>query len=402
MRGPHRGARAARSRARRRGGSGVGERIAPGKRGGLQLQRGSRDGPAKIILRIRMAAWKAGTAALQDSSDSRRGRPPLQQFFGDPLVGNAPIGLWKALENAQPLQPTAVDIGCLRGCGRTRQQVGVSRGATRGRSKTDAWRWGQVRVAAQAAFGGLHQSGALRGQTCVGVPDLHPGSVAALIASLRFLIGEPGQAAQMTPIRAGPVTAVGVGQLFADGGGHRGFDGYGTDVHPSLEIPGAGLEYHTRLMSIGSHAFDDGWAGLIQVDEDVAGVALLRIGMDINVTTFPIANTQKPDGGWLDQLGSGPQPFAWKRSSGLVVNQADEVEVIRHGRELAANRLQGEIESTVEHGPNFEIKTTRRTMVSQRTANSGLTGCLSLWVHPRGSPPIQSNMPPPPSDRFML
>jgi hypothetical protein len=50
---------------------------------------------------------------------------------------------------------------------------------------------------------------------------------------------------------------------------------------------------------------------------------------------------------------------------------------VRHSRELAANGLRREIESEVEHGPNFGIERTRRTMDSQRTANSGLTGCLS-------------------------
>jgi hypothetical protein len=51
---------------------------------------------------------------------------------------------------------------------------------------------------------------------------------------------------------------------------------------------------------------------------------------------------------------------------------------VRHGCQLSADGLHGEIESEVEHGPNFGIARIRRTMISQRTANSGLTGCLSL------------------------
>ena len=39
------------------------------------------------------------------------------------------------------------------------------------------------------------------------------------------------------------------------------------------------------------------------------------------------------------------------------------------------------MESTFEHGPNSGIESTRRTMVSQRTVNSGLAGCLSPGVH---------------------
>jgi hypothetical protein len=54
---------------------------------------------------------------------------------------------------------------------------------------------------------------------------------------------------------------------------------------------------------------------------------------------------------------------------------------MRHGRKLAAHGQQGEMESAVAHGPHLGIEETRRTMNSQRTANSGLTGCLSLGVH---------------------
>ena len=63
------------------------------------------------------------------------------------------------------------------------------------------------------------------------------------------------------------------------------------------------------------------------------------------------------------------------------MDETDEVQVVRHGRELAAHGQPSEMESTIEHGPNFGIDRTRRTMDSQRTANSGLTGCLSLGVH---------------------
>jgi hypothetical protein len=138
---------------------------------------------------------------------------------------------------------------------------------TRG-ARTGAGRRRLVRAAAPVAFGVPQQSGTFVGQACAGMPDLHPGRVTELIAALRFLIGEPSQAAQVTPVGARPVTAVGVGQLFADAVGHRGFDGGGTDVHSSLEIVGTGLEYHTGPVPVGPHGFDDGWAGLVQVDED--------------------------------------------------------------------------------------------------------------------------------------
>jgi hypothetical protein len=58
----------------------------------------------------------------------------------------------------------------------------------------------------------------------------------------------------------------------------------------------------------------------------------------------------------MGELRSGPQPLARESSSGLVVNQPDQVEVVRHGRNLAAHGPQGQIESTIEHGPILESK----------------------------------------------
>jgi hypothetical protein len=130
----------------------------------------------------------------------------------------------------------------------------------------------------------------------------------------------------MTPIGRGLVAAVEVGQLFADLAGDSGFDGRGTDAHPSLKIARTGLEYHTGLVTSGSHGLDDVWAGVIQIDEDVAGIALLRVGMDVHVAALAVANTQEADGGRMGQLGSGPQPLSGERPSRLRVNETDEIE----------------------------------------------------------------------------
>ena len=56
----------------------------------------------------------------------------------------------------------------------------------------------------------------------------------------------------------------------------------------------------------------------------------------------------------MAELYAGPQPLSGKGPLGLMVDQADQVEVVRHRRKLAAYGLQGEIESAVEHRPNFE------------------------------------------------
>ena len=124
-------------------------------------------------------------------------------------------------------------------------------------------------------------------------------------------------------------------------------------------------------------------AVVIQIDENVAGVAIRGVGLDVHVAAFPVASAQKSHSGGISQLCRGPQSLSGKRSSGLAVDETDEVEIVRHSRELAAHGLHGEIESEIEHGPNFRIESTGSTITFQRTVISGLTGCLSLGVHRR-------------------
>ena len=109
----------------------------------------------------------------------------------------------------------------------------------------------------------------------------------------------------------------------------------------------------------------------------MARIAFLAIGLDVYVAALPIAWAQKSYSGRIRELSRDPQPLSGESPPDRMVNQAYQVKVVRHRRELAAYRLHGEIESTVEHGHNFEIAGNRRTMNSQRTANSGLTGCLT-------------------------
>jgi hypothetical protein len=149
----------------------------------------------------------------------------------------------------------------------------------------------------------------------------------------------------------------------------------------ACRLPGAGLEHHAGRQAIRPHGLDDLPACVVQVHRDVAWIAVLRVELKVHVAAFPVAHAQESQRGRMGKLGRGPQALPRKSSSGLVVSQADQIEVVRHGRDLAACGPQGQIESTVEHGPNSEIEGTRRTMKSQRTANSGLTDCLSLEVH---------------------
>jgi hypothetical protein len=57
-----------------------------------------------------------------------------------------------------------------------------------------------------------------------------------------------------------------------------------------------------------------------------------------------------------------------------------------HRRELASDRMPGQKESAAVHDADLAIETTRRTMNSQRTVTSVLTGCLSPGAHLTSSP----------------
>jgi hypothetical protein len=64
-----------------------------------------------------------------------------------------------------------------------------------------------------------------------------------------------------------------------------------------------------------------------------------------------------------------------------MVNQTDEVEFIRHSRQLAADSVQGKKKSAVGHRFENAIEAPRRYNDFQRTATTPLTLCLSPGVH---------------------
>src|ERR1700730_12413130 len=115
-------------------------------------------------------------------------------------------------------------------------------------------------------------------------------------------------------------------------------------------------------------------------------VLVSGVGLDVHVASLAVANAQKPDGSHTHQLGCRPKPFSGKRTTCLVVNQANQIQLVRHRRELATDGMPSQKKSTV-HDRNFAIETTRRTMNFQRTANSVLTVCLTsvgrftIWRH---------------------
>ncbi len=304
-------------------------------------------GATEVILRIGVTTGKVRASVTEHCTDIRYRKTLLQQLFGDPFVGYTPIGLWESLWNVQPLEPGKIDG--------TRPQVITRRG----------WQIGKLRVQERAgrdrlgvcrinlALGGLHQRDSLSSRAQLGVQDPHPGSVSVALTPARFLIRESGQPSQVTPIGAGRVPLIGASQPSGDGASNGWLEGCDTDSNPSLQVAGARLKQDTGLMTMGSHLFQNGFITVIQIQQNIAGVVLFGVGLDIHVTALTITNAQKSDRRFFDQLSGCPQAFAGKGAAGSVVDQPDEVEVVRHRRELAADCLQREEEAAIQHKCSF-------------------------------------------------
>src|SRR5215469_14475271 len=75
-----------------------------------QFSQRPRQCAAQIILGIGVAARKAWASFTEQGCDDRHGRASLQQLFGDPFVGNTPVGVWESLQNSQPVQPAPIGL----------------------------------------------------------------------------------------------------------------------------------------------------------------------------------------------------------------------------------------------------------------------------------------------------
>src|SRR5437764_15064332 len=88
------------------------------------------------------------------------------------------------------------------------------------------------------------------------------------------------------------------------------------------------------------------------MQQDVAGVKVLSIGLDVYITALAVASAQKSHRRLLDHLGGRPQAFSWEGPFCGVVNQADQIQLMRHRRELPADCLQREEQSAIRHKRN--------------------------------------------------
>ena len=319
-----------------------------GKRSAGQLAESSCERAPQVILRVSVATRKARAAATKQIRDGSYRCSLSQQLLSDPLVGDTPIGVRESLWNPQPLQPVLVDVGGRRertGCWdhqlageRTWQRSGSGEG---------------VGDARHLSFSGLYEQSAIGRQAHLCMQESHPGSIPVTLAPEGFLVGEPSQPSQMAPIGACQVASVSVGQLSGDSGGGGRFQTDSADVNPSLKMAGAGLEHHTGFMPVDSHSFERGRRiGVVQIQQDVAGVPVISIRLNVYVTAFPIANAQETYCRFLPQLGSRPEPLARKCRSGGVVNQPNQVEILGHRHELPSDSAQREEQATIKHKHN--------------------------------------------------
>ena len=175
-------------------------------------------------------------------------------------------------------------------------------------------------------------------------------------------------------------------QVLSDCRGHGSFQGCSADPNPGLDMAGAGPKQDTRLMAIGSHAGQNICCRVIQIEENIPGVAILSEGEKINVKALKIACAQEAQYRSPQQQTNIPNSFAWTRPSCAAMNQANDIQLIRHGRELATDCVQRKEEFAIKHDPRMQPKHPGPTMIFQRTVTTPLALCLSLRVHSTLSP----------------
>jgi len=166
----------------------------------------------QVVLRVGMVARKLRAGQTEYGFHIRCGGAAPEQFFGDPQVGDTPIGVRKALGNVKVVQPGLIDGGGLA------NREGIVDGVVRGWSSVPA----TLRIRRRKERGGRsdarhsagssrHQGSAVGRQAHGGMPDFHPRRVSIWRTPLGFLIGESRQSSQMAPVGAGPVALVQAG-----------------------------------------------------------------------------------------------------------------------------------------------------------------------------------------------
>ena len=296
---------------------------------------------SQVLRRVAMMAREIWTSQADDSFHLSRRYVHGEQFSSEPQINDAPVNLRKALLNMPTLHPASVNTrGSLRRHGAFIADVQV---------RIDPMRRRRCGLLCDGLHGRPQQILGGTGQDRTSFDDFYPRSRTE--GSTTFLIGEARQSSQVAPVGAGQVTSVDVSQVFTDDCGYARFQGRDADANPSLEMARAGLEHHTRLMALSSHKRQHVGSGAIQVEKNIPCIAILGKGEKINVKALKIACAQEAQHRSPCQLTDIPHSFTWARPSCGAMDQADEIEIIRHGRKLATDCVQSEEESAIGHGP---------------------------------------------------
>ena len=308
-------------------------------------------GASQVVHRVTMTAREIWASQADDSFHLSWRYVYGEQFSSEPQIDDAPVNLGKALLNMPTLQPGSINArGSLRRHCTVHADVQARIHPMRRRSRG---------LQCEGLHGGMQQILGGTGQDGTGFDDFDPRSRTPGSTTCEFLIGEARQSSQVTPVGAGQIASISLRQLFTDGSRYRRFQGSGADTNPSLKMARASLQDHTRLMAIASQERKHLGSGMIQVKENIAGVAMLGIGQKINIMPLKVACAQKAHHRSTRQLTRIPNPFSWTRFSGEAMNHADEVEIIRHRRELAPHGVPGNKESTIAHAHENAIEASR-------------------------------------------
>ena len=296
---------------------------------------------SQIVIWIAMLTRENWTAQAEDGFHLSWRYVHGQQFSGEPQIDDAPVEVRKTILNMPTLHPAAINA-----CGSLHRHY---RFLLDRRGRMDSMRGGggmlcdELHGRSEQILGGAGQDG-------TGFDDSDPRRRTGCGTALELLIREARQSSQVAPVGAGQVASVGVSQLFTDDRGYGRLHGCSADTNPSLEMTRAGLDHHTRLMATGSHPRQHIGGGVIQVKQNIAGIVILGKREKIDVKALKVACAQEAQYRSPQQLTCIPHPFAWARLSRQAMDQANEIELIWHRRQLAADCMRGDEESAIRHG----------------------------------------------------
>src|SRR5215469_9287510 len=340
------------------------------------LQSSSGQSAAQIVFGIAVLARQSGTAQAQNFPDLGRRCRLGEQFGGQPEIDDAPIGLREALQNTPTLKPAPIDRRGASGCDaavwwRSRPELPWC-GNRRSRR---IHRRLSLGVARKEFLSGMQSFLCGGGQKRLSMDDLDGRRDTGERAGCWFEIAKAGQTAQVPPIGAGPIAAIALGQEPAQYRGQCRLQRRGADANPSLKVAGTGLEHDTGLMSVNAHVLEYVRSGVIQVEEDVACVAVFGVRPEIDVEAQAVVCAQGLHHSVPRQLLRGPQRSCRSWFTFDAVDEANQIELIRHCRQLAIDGLVSE-RFAIEHGAEHELGPHFSTKDFQWMVTSILTACL--------------------------